>query len=73
MSLDTDVRLSSDEAQLFADAVCTNLDQESTSSKIAATIQIENASLNYSNMDCAAEEGMTLVPSNDRTSHINTQ
>ena len=70
MSLDTDVRLSSDEAQLFADAVCTNLDQESTSSKIAATIQIENASLEYSNMDCAAEEGMTLVPSNDRTSHI---
>ena len=45
LSLDTDVRLTSDEAQLFADAVCTNLDSDSTSSTVSANVQIENASL----------------------------
>ena len=70
LSLDTDVRLSSEESQLFADGVCSNLDQDATSLTIAETLSIANASLNFVNMDCSVEDGMTLVPSNDRTSHI---
>jgi len=69
LSLDTDVRLSSDEAQLFADAVCFNIDLDTTTT-IAEMISIENASLNFLKMECEVENGMTLVPSNDRTSHI---
>ena len=70
LSLDTDVRLSSEEAQLFADAVCSNLDQDTTSTTIAEKVSIENTSLNIVKMECSVEDGMTLVPSNDRTSHI---
>ena len=70
LSLDTDVRLSAEEAQLFADAVCSNLDQGTTSMSIAEKVNIENTSLNFVNMECSVENGMTLVPSNDRTSHI---
>ena len=70
LSLDTDVRLSSEEAQLFADAVCSNLDQDTTSVTIAEKVSIENTSLNFVKMECSVEDGMTLVPSNDRTSHI---
>ena len=70
LSLDTDVRLSSEEAQLFADAVCSNLDQDSTSMTIAEKVSIDNTSLNFVEMECSVEDGMTLVPSNDRTSHI---
>ena len=70
LSLDTDVRLSSQEAQLFADTVCSNLNQDTTSMSIAEKVSIENASLNFVKMECSVEEGMTLVPSNDRTSHI---
>ena len=70
LSLDTDVRLSSEEAQLFADAVCSNLDQDTTIMTIAEKVSIENTSLNFVKMECSVEDGMTLVPSNDRTSHI---
>ena len=70
LSLDTDVRLSSEEAQLFADAVCSNLDQDTASVTIAEKVGIENATLSFVNMECSVEDGMTLVPSNDRTSHI---
>lgn len=70
VSLDADVRLSSDEAQLFADAVCSNLNQDTTSTTISEMVSIENVSLNFSKLECAVEDGMTLVPSNDRTSHI---
>ena len=70
LSLDTDVRLSSEEAQLFADAVCSNLDQDTTRVTLAEKVSIENASLNFVSMECSVEDGMTLVPSNDRTSHI---
>ena len=70
LSLDTDVRLSLAEAQLFADVVCSNLDQDTTSMTIAEKVSIENASLNFVKMECSVKDGMTLVPSNDRTSHI---
>ena len=70
LSLDTDVRLSSEEAQLFADAVCSNLDQDTTRVTIAEKVSIENTSLNFVSMECSVEDGMALVPSNDRTSHI---
>ena len=70
LSLDTDVRLSSEETQLFAKSVCSNLDQDTASTTIAETVSIENASLNFLKMECAVENGMTLVPSNDRTTHI---
>jgi hypothetical protein len=70
LSLDTDVRLSLEEAQLFADAVCSNIDQDTTSMTIAEKVNIDNASLNFVKMECSVEDGMTLVPSNDRTSHI---
>ncbi|CAI8290726.1 MAG: Uncharacterised protein [Candidatus Poseidoniaceae archaeon] len=70
LSLDTDVRLSSDEAQLFADSVCFNIDLGTVTTTIAEMVSIENATLNFLKMECAVENGMTLVPSNDRTSHI---
>ena len=70
LSLDADVRLSAEEAQLFADAVCLNLDQDTTSMTIAEKVSIENTSLNFVKMECSVNDGMTLVPSNDRTSHI---
>ena len=70
MSLDTDVRLSIEEAQLFADSLCSNLNQDAAISTISATVSIENATLNFSEMECTIKEGMVLVPTNDKTSHI---
>ena len=70
LSLDTDVRLSSEETQLFAKSVCSNLDQDTASTTIAETVSIVNASLDFLKMECGVENGMTLVPSNDRTTHI---
>ena len=70
LSIDNDIRLSSQEAQLFADTICANLDQDVASTAISSTISIENTSLNFSEIRCTIKEGMTLVPVNDRTSHI---
>jgi hypothetical protein len=69
-SLDTDIKLSQSETQLFADSICLNMDQETIGTSIASYISIQNASLLLEDFGCEVNEGMVLMPANDRTSHI---
>jgi hypothetical protein len=69
-SLDTDIKLSQSETQLFADSICLNMDQETIGTSVASYISIQNASLLLEDFGCEVNEGMVLMPANDRTSHI---
>ena len=69
-SLDTDIKLSQDETQLFADSICLNMEQDVIASSIASFISIQNTSISLDEFDCKVTEGMVLMPANDRTSHI---
>lgn len=69
-SLDTDIKLSQDETQLFADSICLNMEQDVIAASIASFISIQNTSISLDEFDCKVTEGMVLMPANDRTSHI---
>ena len=69
-SLDTDIRLSQDETQLFADSICLSMQQDVIAASIASFISIQNTSIALDEFDCKVTEGMVLMPANDKTSHI---
>ena len=69
-SLDTDIKLSQDETQMFADSICLNMEQDVIAPSIASFISIQNTSILLDEFDCKVTEGMVLMPANDRTSHI---
>ena len=69
-SLDTDIKLSQDETQLFADSICLNMEQDVIATSIASFISIQNTSISLDGFNCEVTEGMVLMPANDRTSHI---
>ena len=69
-SLDTDIKLSQDETQLFADSICLNMEQDVIATSIASFISIQNTSISLDEFNCEVTEGMVLMPANDRTSHI---
>jgi len=69
-SLDMDIKLSDDEAQLFASSVCGNMNEIEVGATLASAITFGDASLNFLDMTCMVEDGMVLYPKSDRTSHI---
>ena len=69
-SLDTDIKLSQDETQLFADSICLNMEQDVIAASVASFISIQNTSFVLDDFVCKVTEGMVLMPANDRTSHI---
>ena len=69
-SMDMDIKLSEDEAQLFANSICGNMKGIEVGASLASSLSVGDASLNFSDMTCMVEEGMVLYPTSDRTSHI---
>ena len=70
LSLDSDIKLIESEAQLFADSICSNMDEEKLSTEVSSALDIGNITLTYSEMYCSIEDGMVLYPASDQTSHI---
>ena len=70
LSLDNDVRLTELEAQLFADSICSNMNELEVLESLSSVISIGNASIEAQEMTCEVEEGMVLTPASDRQSHI---
>ena len=70
LSLDNDVRLTESEAQLFADSICSNMNQAEVLESLSSVISIGNASIEAEEMTCRVEEGMVFTPASDRLSHI---
>ena len=70
LSLDNDVRLTESEAQLFADSICSNMNELEVLESLSAFISIGNASIDAEQLICKVEEGMVLTPASDRLSHI---
>ena len=70
LSLDGDVKLVEAEAVLFAESICSNMDNNSVYSGISDSIVIVNRTLQPVDLYCAVEEGMILAPISDKTTHI---
>ena len=70
LSLDNDVRLTESEAQLFADSICSNMNELEVLESLSAFISLGNASIDAEQIICKIEEGMVLTPASDRLSHI---
>ena len=70
LSLNNDVRLTESEAQLFADSICSNMNELEVLESLSAFISIGNASIDAEQIICKIEEGMVLTPASDRLSHI---
>ena len=69
-SLDTDLKLSAEEALLFADSYCDNIHEENYSLSILDAIDIDGISLDYSSMSCSVVSGMELTQVDDERTHI---
>ena len=70
LSLDGDVKLVEAEAELFAESICSNMDNNILYSGISDSIVIVNRTLQPIDLYCAVEEGMILAPISDKTTHI---
>ena len=70
LSLDNDVRLTESEAQLFAESICSNMNELEVLESLSSVISIENASIDAEEMTCKVEEGMVFTPASDRLSQI---
>lgn len=69
-SMDSDIKLSAEEAELFSNAICNNMKPIDVASSLNSFISIEQYPLNFSEMSCSVEEGLVLYPSSDRISHV---
>jgi hypothetical protein len=69
-SLDTDVKLSSDEAMLFATSYCSNIHEVNYSLSVENAISIDGISLQYLSIECNVESGMELTKVDDDRTHI---
>ena len=69
-SLDSDIKLSTEEALLFANSYCDNIHEENYSSSIFEAIDIEGLSLEYISMSCSIASGMELTQADDERTHI---
>ena len=69
-SIDTDVKLSSDEAMLFATSYCANIHEVNYSMSIGNAFSIDGVSLQYISMECNVESGMELTQVDDDRTHI---
>lgn len=69
-SLDSDIKLSTEEALLFANSYCDNIHEENYSKSIHDAIEIDGISLNYISMTCMVVSGMELTQVDDDRTHI---
>ena len=69
LSLDNDVRLTESEAQLFADSICSNMNELEVLESLSSFISLGNASIDAEQIICKIEEGW-YTPASDRLSHI---
>lgn len=69
-SLDLDVKLSKEEAELFANTYCANMNEVNYSTSIKNSILIEGMTLDYQSMTCNVESGMELTQVGDVRTHI---
>ena len=69
-SLDSDLKLSTEEALLFADSYCDNIHEPNYSKSILDAIDINGITLNYLSMDCSVISGMELTQVDDDRTHI---
>lgn len=69
-SLDTDVKLSSDEAMLFAVSYCANINDEQYTNSIQNAIMIDGVSLDFLSLSCSISSGMELTQVDDVRTHI---
>ena len=69
-SLDSDPKLSSAEASLFADSYCKNIHEANYSTSISDAIDIDGISLEYLSMSCTIASGMELTQVDDERTHI---
>ena len=69
-SLDSDVKLSSDEAMLFATSYCANINQQNYTKSIREGIMIDGVSLEFLSISCSIATGMELTQVDDERTHI---
>ena len=69
-SLDSDIKLSTEEASLFANSYCDNIHEENYSKSIQDAIEINGISLEYISMGCSIKSGMELTQVDDDRTHI---
>ena len=69
-SIVTDTQLSDEEAELFADATCKNMNQNHYTSSWKDAIQMSSGQLTDARVECSVERGMAFVGVNDQKTHI---
>ena len=69
-SLDSDVKLSSDEAMLFASSYCANINHQNYTKSIREGIMIDGVLLEFQSIACSIETGMELTQVDDDRTHI---
>ena len=69
-SLDSDVRLSSDEAILFASSYCANINEYNYIKSIQEAVIIDGVSPEFISLSCNIASGMELTQVNDDRTHI---
>jgi hypothetical protein len=69
-SLDSDLKLSTEEALLFAESYCENIHEQNYSKSILDAIDINGISLDYLSMSCSVISGMELTQVDDDRTHI---
>ena len=69
-SLDSDVKLSSDEAMLFASSYCANINHQNYTKSIRDGIMIDGVLLEFQSISCSIETGMELTQVDDDRTHI---
>ncbi len=69
-SLDSDVKLSSDEAILFASSYCANINHQNYTASIREGIMIDGVTLEFLSISCSIASGMELTQVDDERTHI---
>jgi WD40 repeat protein len=69
-SIVTDTQLSEEEAELFADATCKNMNQNHYTSSWKDAIQMSSGQLTDARVECSVERGMAFTAVSDQKTHI---
>jgi hypothetical protein len=69
-SIAADQILSDHEAQLFADAMCANIDQDDNVEQWRESISLSNGELGDATIHCVLKSGMELIKATDSTTQI---
>ena len=70
LSVADDRKISSDEGQLFADSICSNMDKEDVIEQWMDSLLFSSGSVYEGRVDCVLNSGMVLVKIDDHTTQI---